>query len=242
MVGEQAKNNMSAKTEEMEQRLRTEFNAWARTGRGESMETGHRPTGEQAIAMMDIPEDAQVLDLGCGSGWATRLLSRLATRGHVYGVDISDEMLNVARDSSAGIENVGFKLATAENLPFADNLFTHVFSMESLYYYPDISAALTEIHRVLAPMGAFVTVIDLYQENAPSHQWIDQLNVPVHLLSIKEYRALFERARFVEMTDGRLYDPTPVPGDYSGGSFRTREDYFQYRKAGSLMLMGRAGK
>src|SRR6266513_899323 len=55
-------------------RLRLEFNDWARAGRGEGMEKGHRPVGEQAIELMAIPSDAQVLDVGCGSGWATRLI------------------------------------------------------------------------------------------------------------------------------------------------------------------------
>jgi ubiquinone/menaquinone biosynthesis C-methylase UbiE len=156
----------------------------------------------------------------------------------VVGIDISDEMIRVARDSSAGLENIEFRMASAERLPFDDGEFTHAFSMESLYYYPDMSAALSEVRRVLAPGGLFVAVIDLYQENEPSHQWIEQLNVPVHLLSIAQYCSLFEEAGFRDVRDERLYDPTPIPEDYSGGSFRTREDYVKYRATGSLMMSG----
>src|SRR5215472_7422035 len=131
----------------MNEQLRTEFNEWARAGKGESMERGHRPVGEQAIARMQVEPDSRVLDVGCGSGWATRLLADYAFNGRVTGIDISDEMIRVARESSQSYSNVYFEVATAERLPFNDNVFTHAFSMESLYYYRNIPKALSEIYR-----------------------------------------------------------------------------------------------
>lgn len=225
----------------MDERLRVEFNQWARAGRGESMERGHRPTGEQAIERMRVPTDARVLDLGCGSGWATRSFAAKATAGSVVGVDISDEMIELAQQSSSAFPNAEFRVATAERLPFPDGSFTHAFSMESLYYYEDIPAALREVARVLTHGGLFAAVMDLYFENQPSHQWIDQLKVPVRLLSISEYHTLFREAGFTNIQDERLYDPTPVPEDYSGGSFKSREDYLKYRAAGSLLMIGITG-
>jgi len=202
------------------------------------MERGHRPVGEQAIARMSVPKGARVLDLGCGSGWATRLFAEQARKGSVIGVDIADEMILTARAASADFRNVEFRVASAERLPFEDRYFSHAFSMESLYYYEDMGRALREVYRVLEPGGQFVTVVDLYQENEPSRQWIDDLKVPVHFLSIAEYLELFERAGFVNVLDERLYDPTPVPFEYTGGSFKTREDYLRYKEIGSLMVSG----
>lgn len=222
----------------MDERLRIEFNEWARAGRGESMEQGHRPVGEQAIARLSIPPHARVLDVGCGSGWATRLLAERAKHGAVVGIDISDEMIRIAREASAAFSNIEFRLASAEKLPFESLEFSHAFSMESLYYYADVLAALREIHRVLNRGGLFVAVIDLYQENRPSHQWIEKLKVPVHLLSIPQYRSLFAQAGFMNVRDKRLHDPAPIPDNYGGGSFKTREDYLEYRESGSLMLRG----
>ena len=223
----------------MDERLRQEFNNWARAGKGESMEKGHRPIGEQAIELMQIPADARVLDVGCGSGWASRLMAQRASKGRVVGIDISDEMVKVARDSSTSFSNIQYRVASAEKLPYADADFSHAFSMESLYYYEDMLIALKEIARVLEPDGMFVCVVDLYEENRPSHQWIQQLNVPVQLLSTAQYRSLFEQAGFGHVHDRRLLDPTPVPENYSGGSFNSREDLVEYRKQGSLVLMGR---
>ena len=222
----------------MNERLRLEFNDWARAGRGVGMEKGHRPVGEQAIELMKVPFDARVLDVGCGNGWATRLLAEKARDGRVVGIDIADEMIRIADESSTSFSNVEFRVASAERLPFRDGEFTHAFSMESLYYYDDIPGALREIKRVLSPGGVFVTVVDLYQENRPSHQWIDQLKVPVQLLSTTQYHAVFDQAGFINVRDRRLKDPTPVPEDYSSGSFKTREDFVEYRASGSLMVTG----
>src|SRR6185295_3293794 len=222
----------------MSERLRVEFNDWARAGRGPSMEKGHRPVGEQAIRLLDIPADGRVLDVGCGNGWATRLMAEQAADGRVVGIDISDEMVDLARESSSSFSNVEFREASAEKLCFAEAEFTHAFSMESLYYYSDMLRALREIRRVLKPGGKFACVVDLYKENRPSHQWIPDLKVPVQLLSVAEYRSLFETAGFVNVQDQRLYDPTPVPDDYAGGSFKSREDFLEYRASGSLLITG----
>ena len=231
--------NTATTQHDADDRLRLEFNDWAKAGRGEGMERGHRPAGEQAIALMKISTDARVLDVGCGSGWATRLMAAQATNGSAVGIDISDEMIKVAQESTSA-PNVTFQVAGAERLPFADGEFSDAFSMESLYYYRDMLSALREIKRVLRPGGQFVSVVDLYQENEPSHQWVEQLKVPVQLLSAAEYRTLFESAGFTNVSDRRLYDRTPVPEDYSGGSFETREDLVKYRNAGSLFVRGEA--
>ncbi len=229
------------RTESNEQ-LRTEFNDWARAGKGESMERGHRPVGEQAIAKMRISPNARVLDVGCGSGWATRLMADYALAGRVTGIDISDEMVELARESSKANSSVDYEVASAEQLAFNDNQFTHAFSMESLYYYRDIPKALSEIQRVLKPGGLFVAVVDLYWESEATHQWIDTLNVPVELLSIDDYRSLFIDAGFENIRDERIIDPRPVPDDYMSGSFKSREDYVRYREEGSLMISGEAKK
>ena len=218
--------------------MRLEFNDWARAGRGAGMEKGHRPIGEQAIELMTILSPSQVLDVGCGSGWATRLMAEKACDGRLVGIDISDEMITLAQETSSSFSNVEFYVGSAEKLPFKDGEFTHAFSMESLYYYSDIAAALREIKRVLQPGGQFVTVVDLYRENTPSHQWIDQLKVPVQLLGSAQYVSLFESAGFVNVSDRRLYDSTPIPDQYNGGSFKTREDYIKYKECGSLMVSG----
>ena len=60
-----------------DQILREEFNRWAEAGRGEEMERHHLDITEKTIRLMDLRAGERVLDLGCGAGWATRLLARM---------------------------------------------------------------------------------------------------------------------------------------------------------------------
>ncbi|MEO6392458.1 MAG: class I SAM-dependent methyltransferase [Pyrinomonadaceae bacterium] len=222
-----------------EERLRQEFNEWAGAGRGASMERGHRPTGEQAIEFMSLAPDSRVLDLGCGNGWASRLIAAQVLEGKVIGIDVSDEMIALSQSETVALANVEFRVASAEALPFADGEFTHAFSMESIYYYGDMARALTEVRRVICPGGRFVAVVDLYQENKQSLQWVELLNVPVQALSIAQYHELFSAAGFLQVEDRRLLDPAPPPAEYTGTSFGSLAEFLEYREQGSLMISGR---
>jgi ubiquinone/menaquinone biosynthesis C-methylase UbiE len=224
----------------MDEQLQTKFNARAREGL--MMEKGYGTIGKQALELMRVPPEARVLDVGCGSGWATRRVAGYAINGHVTGIDLSDEMIRVARESSKSFSNVDFQVASAERLPFRNAQFTHAFSIESLYYFEEILDAIGEIHRILLPGGMFVAVVDLYQENEPSYYWVQRLSVHVHLLSIADYHTLFQQAGFVHVRDERLKDSTPLDDEYSGRWFESRESYLEYRENGSLMITGFAQK
>ena len=58
--------------------LAATFDRWAADGRGAEMESEHGDVARQVIAGMGIRAGDQVLDLGCGNGWATRLLAKSA--------------------------------------------------------------------------------------------------------------------------------------------------------------------
>ncbi len=102
-----------------DEHLRLEFNEWARAGRGEGMEKGHRPVGEQAIARMNLIADCACVDVGCGSGWATRLMAETCQEGSRgrYRYFRRDDSRWRDRSSTA-FPNVEFKVASAEALPF----------------------------------------------------------------------------------------------------------------------------
>jgi ubiquinone/menaquinone biosynthesis C-methylase UbiE len=57
------------------------------------MEGHHSDITEQTLALMDIQSNDRILDLGCGTGWASRRMARIAKGGEVVGLDVANEML-----------------------------------------------------------------------------------------------------------------------------------------------------
>src|ERR1039457_2885611 len=96
-----------------DERLQHEFNRWADDGEGAKMERHHLAITEKTMRRMDLRPGERILDLGCGSGWATRLLARMTGEGpqgfgQVVGVDIPDEMTRRAGAASKEFDNVMF--------------------------------------------------------------------------------------------------------------------------------------
>src|SRR6266852_3320780 len=179
-----------------DKKLQQEFNQWAEAGRGDEMENHHSEITEQTLALMDLQPADRVLDLGCGTGWASRRMARMVTAGEVVGLDVADEMLNRARQASEGIHNVRYLWGSAEKIPAGDNYFTKVLSVESFYYYADQGKALDELRRVMAPGGRPFILINLYKDNHYSLRWTQELKVPVQALSESEYVALLQKHGF----------------------------------------------
>jgi ubiquinone/menaquinone biosynthesis C-methylase UbiE len=168
-------------------RLAEEFDRWAESGRGEEMAREHEPLLQAALPRMNLASGGRYLDLGCGTGWASRLLARTVPDSEVVGVDLSRRMIELARAHPDNPPATTFRVADAHNLPFPDGHCSRLISVESLYYYPDLQAALAEAVRVVEPGGSAFFLIDLYLENEPTHGWVERLSVPVHLLSSDEW-------------------------------------------------------
>jgi len=220
-------------------KLRIEFNEWAEKGHGEEMEAHHISIAQQTIARMALKPGDRVLDLGCGAGWATRLLARAVEGGPgmAVGQDISDEMISLARAASTDVENVLFVVGAADEVPWRDEYFEKILSIESFYYYPDQEAVLRELYRVLAPGGALFILINLYNENPNSLRWVEQLKVPVHARSEHEYAAMLRAHGFVEVAVEHVSDFTPTPDQYSGAWFANAEELREFKQIGALLLL-----
>ena len=103
---------------------------------------------------IDLPEQATVVEVGCGPGtlWEENL-TRMPEGWGVVLTDLSPGMVEEARTNLEGAEGFSFQQADAMSLPFPDESFDAVLAMYMLYHVPDRSKALSEMHRVLKPDG-----------------------------------------------------------------------------------------
>jgi SAM-dependent methyltransferase len=221
----------------LQDRIRREFNQWAESGRGRGLEKRHWETTRQLIELMQVREYDNVMDLGCGVGWATRVLAQKASRGIVLGIDLSDQMIAQARKEYRNPPNALFLVADASGIPSVDAFFDSLLSVESIYYYPGLDLAFHEVHRVLKPGGRAFFLISYYKENPYGHQWPKYIDIPVHLLGTHDYIAVLKSAGFRTVTDRRLVDSTPLPEDWTPTHwFPTRQDHLKFRSEGALLL------
>ena len=104
----------------------------------------------------EIPEGSRVLELGCGTGgiWIGRdeLISKCS---ELVLTDLSEGMLETARENVGAKENVAYAVADIQNLPFEDSSFDIVIANYMLYHVPDLAKGLGEVRRVLKEGGTF---------------------------------------------------------------------------------------
>ena len=218
--------------------LREEFNRWAESGRGEAMQDDHLPIVLPTLDRMQLAPDDNVLDVGCGAGWLSRMLAERVPEGRVVGMDISDEMIHRARRACVEMENLMFVVGGVDEIPWDANFFTKAISVESAYYWPDPVRGLLEIFRVLREGGSAWVLINYYRDNPHCHQWGEKLAVPTHLLSAEDWAGLFRDAGFTEVAHARIPDPTPAPEVYTGRWFRDAAQLRAFREIGALLVHG----
>jgi SAM-dependent methyltransferase len=121
------------------------------------MNRGNRDLNARAIDLLDIHAGARVLDLGFGGGLTfAPLLARGAT---VVGVDRAQDMVDAARarhhaDVEAG--RISVHAGEVQALPLEDGAVDRILTVNTVYFWPDLSPALAELRRVLAPGGRVV--------------------------------------------------------------------------------------
>jgi ubiquinone/menaquinone biosynthesis C-methylase UbiE len=101
--------------------------------------------------------DMEVLEFGCGTG-STALVHAPHVR-HIRATDISEKMLEIARDKAAAakIDNVTFEQAAIDDFQAPDESFDVVLGHSILHLLHDRDAVIAKVHRMLKPGGAFVS-------------------------------------------------------------------------------------
>lgn len=127
----------------------------------------------------EIPPGATVLDLGCGAGLDSLIAARrVGPTGKIIGIDFSEAMLVRARQAAAeaGINNVEFRQADAENLSLDDAsidvaLVNGIFNLN-----PARDCIFSELARVVRPDGAIYAAELILREPLPSETQASETN------------------------------------------------------------------
>jgi ubiquinone/menaquinone biosynthesis C-methylase UbiE len=156
-------------------------------------------------ALTDLKEGETVLDLGSGGGIDVLLSAkRVGPTGKVYGLDMTDEMLALARENQrkAGATNVEFLKGEIEQIPLPDASVDVIISNCVINLSADKERVLREAFRVLKPGGRFAVSDVVVRGNVPDvvrksmELWVGCVAGALHEA---EYRTLLSLAGFGEI-------------------------------------------
>ena len=130
---------------------------------------------EHLRAAYGIGPGDEVLDIGCGTGLTTREAARAAAPGRVVGVDVSQRMLERARQLTAaeGLGNVRYELGDAQLHRFAPASFDVAISRFGTMFFADPPAAFANIAGALRPEGRLVLLV--WQRLEHNH-WVQAID------------------------------------------------------------------
>lgn len=148
------------------------------------------------IEACGVEAGTELLDIGCGTGKATRDAARIAVSGSALGVDLSSQMLDVARRraEAEGLANIRFEQQDVQSHPFDNGSFDVAISRTGAMFFGDPDAAFTNIAHALRPGGRLTLLVwQPFAEN----EWI------------REIRAAFAAGRDLPLP------PPDAPGPFS---------------------------
>ena len=144
----------------------------------------------RTLEVLKLQTGETVLDVGCGSGLLTQDMATLAgEQGRVVGIDNSQDMLLLAEQRCSEFSQVNLKLCGIESISEKTGEFDAVTCIQVLLYVPDVSAALSEMYRVLKPGGRIAimetdwrgTVLNSFDESLTRKMltsWDDAVSSP----------------------------------------------------------------
>jgi len=111
------------------------------------------------LSRIDFPKNAEVLEVGCGTGPVCRVLAKWPNVARVVGIDPSPALLAKARELAEGVGPIAFEEGDGKSLRFADATFDVVILHTLLTHVPNPQLVLAEVYRVLKP-GAQLGLCD----------------------------------------------------------------------------------
>ena len=173
----------------------------------EDMNEHHASVTEWGLSFLNVPQDAALLDIGCGGGATLARLSAFSPNGMIYGLDYSETSVAKSAEYNRALVDAGrmrISLGSVDAMPFEDDSFDGITTVESFYFWPDPKENLKEVRRVLKPNGVFLLIADIYGGYAFDEHTKE--NIRKYALfnpTPAEFEALFAAAGFND-TKGHL--------------------------------------
>lgn len=164
----------------------------------------------ELVEKLNLKGNEQVLDLGCGDGKISAEIARLVPKGSVTGIDNSEDMIKLAKESYPD-KNLTFRVMDAKEIIY-NGQFDLVFSNAALHWVDDHRKVLEGIYRCLKPGGRFLiqtggtgnaaAAFEIINEMALLNEWLPYLKdvkSPYNFLSDKDYELLIPGTGFKPM-------------------------------------------
>lgn len=123
---------------------------------GNLLNRGNTRINELVLQSLVLNPDDQVLEIGFGGGYLLEKLIKRVTIGCVTGIDLSPEMVSAARFRFRSALSKGIcclHVGCVESLPFDNNSFTKVCTVNTIYFWSNLSDGFREIARIMSPGG-----------------------------------------------------------------------------------------
>ena len=155
---------------------------------------------KKAVEFVKVKKNLKILDAGCGTGNLLKILEDKNANLKLYGIDISKEMLKIARNK---LKNVKIKLEAAEKLSFKKNYFDYVFSIDAFHHYYNHDLVMKNFYRVLK-RNSYLIIVDfsfgMFFNKIFSK--IEPGNNEMH--TAQEFKELFEDHRFKDIKQKKV--------------------------------------
>ena len=156
----------------------------------------HAPLTNWGLNLVGIQDGWTMLDIGCGGGATLKRLLKRSRNAKVYGIDISEESVAKAREVNKVLleKQVFVQQGSAAELPYEDRKFDLVTAVETVYFWPNLSRCLQEVHRVLKPSGRFAIMVEVIDTNSKWTSVVDGMTA----YTPEQLKALLDDAGFTQ--------------------------------------------
>lgn len=163
---------------------------------GEMMHASNIGMTSSAIDALNLQDNDSVLEIGHGNGGHIAQLLSKAENLRYYGADISETIITEAEKINQHFIDQGivhFNLTDGNNLPFENNQFDKIFTVNTIYFWPNPGECLKEIRRTLKPNGTFALCFadKTFMQNLPFTPY------GFTLYEVKKVKGLLEDADFI---------------------------------------------